>query len=67
MWSNANLASYLAMTAHWISMEESTGRLTLKTALIGFSRVKNRHTGANLAETILELLDRAELPLKVCL
>lgn len=48
-------------------MEESTGRLTLKTALIGFTRVKKRHTGANLAETILELLDRAELPLKVCL
>ena len=65
VWSNANLASYLALTAHWISLDEAKGRLELRTALIGFHRLKTRHTGQNLAEAILELLDRANVTLKV--
>ncbi|KAH9026145.1 hypothetical protein EDB85DRAFT_1809554, partial [Lactarius pseudohatsudake] len=38
-WSNTNLASYLALTAHWISLDASSGRLTLRAALIGFHRL----------------------------
>jgi hypothetical protein len=65
IWSNANLESYLALTAHWISCDESSGRLALNAALIGFHRLKKKHTGLNIAKTILYLLDRADVTLKV--
>ena len=65
MWSSSNLASYLAVTAHWISRDESNGRLSIKAALIGFRRVTARHTGANIAKAILEVLDQAKVTLKV--
>ena len=54
----------MALTAHWIS--ESNGRLVLKAALIGFHRLKKKHTGVNLAKTIEYLLDRAGVTLNVC-
>lgn len=54
---------YLALTAHWISSDN--GRLALKAALIGFYHVKHRHSGVNIANTILDLLDRANITLKV--
>lgn len=66
-WSNANMASYLALTSHWISIDELSRRLMLKAALIGFHRLKQKHSGANIAKTILHLLDRANITLKVCL
>ncbi|KAN0139594.1 hypothetical protein V8E53_002623, partial [Lactarius tabidus] len=65
IWSNANLAAYLALTSHWISQDKSTGHLTIKAALIGFYRIKKRHTSVNIANTILELLDRADVTLKI--
>jgi hypothetical protein len=66
VWSNSNLASYLALTAHWIAVDAPSGRLGLKVALIGFHRLKKKHTGANIARTIIHLLDRADVTLKVC-
>lgn len=65
MWSNSNLVSYLALTAHWISIEEPSGRLALKSALIGFHRVKKVHSGRNIARTLLYLFDRAKVTRKV--
>ena len=59
------MASYLALTAHWIARDEN-GRLGLKAALIGFKRLKGKHTGFNIAKTILDLLDRADVTLRVC-
>lgn len=53
------------MTAHWISYDETNRRITLKAALIGFHRMKVRHTGVNIAKTILHILDRADVTLKV--
>ena len=55
-----------AITAHWISLDEVKGHLKLKTALIRFHRLKTRHTGQNLVEAILELLDWANVTLNVC-
>ncbi|KAF8502328.1 hypothetical protein F5888DRAFT_1608137, partial [Russula emetica] len=57
VWSNANLEAYLALTAHWISSDESSGCLALNAALIGFHRLKKKHTGINIAKNILHLLD----------
>jgi hypothetical protein len=59
--------AYLALTAHWISCDKSNGHLALKTMLIGFHRVKKKHSGANIAKNILHLLDRAGVTLKVCI
>jgi hypothetical protein len=60
------MAAYLAVTSHWISLDESNRRLSLKAALIGFHRLKKSHTGVNIARTILYILDRADVTLKVC-
>ena len=59
------MAAYLALTSHWISQDKSTGHLALKSALIAFHHIKKKHTGVNMADTILELLDRASVTLKV--
>ena len=59
------MASFLALTAHWISSDKSTGCLSLKAALIGFHRLKKRHTGRNIARMILYLLDWANITHKV--
>ena len=64
-WSSLNISSYLALTAHWISLDQSTKRLRLRAALIGFHRLKTKHTGINVAKTILYLLDRANITHKV--
>ena len=65
IWSNANMQAYIAVTSHWISGDQSTKHLSLKTALIGFHCIKGSHTGINIAEIILHLLDRAGVTLKV--
>ncbi len=62
-----NLESYLALTAHWISCDESSGCLVLNAVLIGFHRFKKKHTGINIVKTILHLLDQADVILKVCI
>ena len=60
-----NLEAYLALTTHWILYEESSERLTLKAALIGFHCLKKKHTGVNIAKDILHILDWANVTLKV--
>ena len=57
IWSNASLRAFLAVTAHWIGLKDS--KLDLKAALIGFHLLKKKHTGKNIAKTILHLTDRA--------
>ncbi|KAN0130186.1 hypothetical protein V8E53_011943 [Lactarius tabidus] len=41
-----------------------TDDLTIKAVHIGFHHIKKRHTGVNIANTILELLDQADVTLK---
>jgi len=65
IWSNQDRVSYLAMTAHWIARVEETSTLHLKCALIAFHRLRKRHTGKSLAKTVIHLLDRAGVTLKV--
>ena len=59
------MALYLVLTAHWIAHDRN-GRLGLEAVLIGFNRLKKKHTGFNIARTILHLLDRADVTLRVC-
>lgn len=65
VWSNKQLASFLAVTAHWLSTESH--QLTLKAALIGFHRMTGRHNGTSIAAGILEVVQRAGITNKVCL
>jgi hypothetical protein len=65
IWSDQNRQPYLAITAHWIGNVEGTTALQLKAALIAFHRVRSRHDGKSLAETVLRLLDRAQVTVKV--
>ena len=59
-----NLKPYLAITAHWIA-KDGTSPLQMKTALIAFHRIHGSHDGKSLASTVLALLDRAEVTVKV--
>jgi hypothetical protein len=59
IWSNGNMVVFLALTAHWISSDKSSGHLSLKAALIGFHWLETTHMGLNIAKTILFLLDQA--------
>ena len=54
---------YLALTAHWIANEG--GSLKLKVSLIAFHYFPGSHTGEALVKLLLELLDRAEVTMKV--
>ena len=60
------MTSYLALTAHWIALDAPSERPVLRAALIGFRHLKKKHMGVNIAMAIIELLDRADITLKVC-
>lgn len=55
---------YLAITAHWI-WKNAAGSLKLRTALIGFHRLRRGHSGKSMADAVLGLLDRVEVATKV--
>ena len=65
VWSDGNLWSYLALTAHWISEDPSTKSLHLESTLLGFYPVCERHTGETLTKVVLFLLDRLGITTKV--
>jgi len=65
VWSDQNRQPFLAMTAHWIAKVEGTTSLQLEMALIAFHRLRGRHDGKTLAETVVKLLDRAQITVKV--
>jgi hypothetical protein len=64
-WSDPNLASFLALTAHFVVREN--GRLVLQNKLLAFRIVEGSHTGENLARIIFTILKDAGLLGKVCL
>jgi hypothetical protein len=65
IWSDQLRGAYLAMTAHWIANVEGTSALGLKTALIAFHRLRREHNGRAIARTVVHLLDRADVTVKV--
>ena len=65
IWSDQLRGAYLAITAHWIANVEGTSALQLKTALIAFHRLYRRHDGRAIARTVVHLLDRAGVTVKV--
>jgi hypothetical protein len=59
------MVAYLALTSHWVSLNESSGCLILRAVLISFHRIKKKHSGTNIAKTILHLLYWANVTHKV--
>jgi hypothetical protein len=57
IWSNQSLRSFLAVTAHWIGLKDS--KLELRAALIGFHLLTKKHSGKNIARTMLHVIERA--------
>jgi len=64
-WSDQSYNSYLAVTAHWVAQVNGTSALQLKTALIAFHCLEQGHTRTTLAATLMHLLNRAGITLKV--
>ena len=64
IWSSDARRPYLALTGHWIAEDTETKSLSLRSALLGFHRLRGSHTGESLARTILYLLDRAGVTTK---
>jgi len=64
-WSDQRRGSFLAVTAHWVVSVKGTSVLQLKTALIAFHRLCQNHTGKSMARTVMHLLDRADVTVKV--
>jgi hypothetical protein len=54
------------MMAHWVARVERTTALQLKTALITFHNLCGKHDSKTLAKTVMKLLDRAQIMVKVC-
>lgn len=71
VWSDPNMTSFMAVTAHWIEgtdVKTMTGvqkRLELRTDLVGFLRVPGKHTGKHLAHCFLFITDRLGITQKV--
>jgi hypothetical protein len=66
IWSNQSRYPYLAVTAHWIEKDNSTGHLKLRVALIAFHRLRGSHNGPRLARIAFDILDRLDITAKVC-
>lgn len=55
----------MAVTAHWVAQSPKTTTFQLKAALIAFHHLPESHTGENIAENLLLLIDRANISQKV--
>lgn len=67
MWTNPNMKSFMAVTAHWIEgTKYDTGvgvghSLRLRSELAGFIQVPVRHTGEHLYEAFMHITERLHI------
>ncbi|MGH7240294.1 MAG: hypothetical protein ACREHG_09580 [Candidatus Saccharimonadales bacterium] len=67
-WMSAALDPYLAITAHYISAPpEKPLDWTLESDIIAFTHFKGRHSGANMAQVIMRVVDQYGFRSKVSL
>jgi hypothetical protein len=57
----------MAITAHYMARDLKNGCLVLKSQLIAFRLMEGSHTGANIANTFLKVVDELGIAHKVCL
>jgi hypothetical protein len=68
LWSDPNLDSYMAISAHYMSRVPSFNskpRLEYQSGLIAFRFVEGSHSGANLAKYFFGMLDEYDVTNKV--
>jgi len=64
IWSNQKLLAFLAVTVHWLSI--NNGKLSLHAALIGFHHMTGKHSGKAIADALVLILERVSILTKVC-
>lgn len=58
MWSDPNRDSYMAVTAHFMARNEH-GRLELRSHLIAFQFVEGAHSGVNLGQHFVKIVEES--------
>lgn len=66
LWSDPNLDSYMAVTAHYMSRARTDGQLEYRCGLIAFKYIEGAHSGVNLAMHFFKLIDSLGVAHKVC-
>ena len=56
MWTSPNGHSILGVVAHWTQIDKS-----LRSATIGLPKVRGAHTGANIADALVNVLEKYEI------
>ena len=64
LWSDPNLRSFMAVTAHWMA-KGKTNQLELRSALIAFREVVGSHSGENLSHVLFDIIQNAGIADKV--
>lgn len=65
LWSDLNLRSFMAVTAHWMARGK-TNQLELRSALIAFREVDGCHAGYNLGQYLFDIIQDTGIAHKVC-
>ena len=64
LWSDPNLTGYMAVTAHYMKMDEN-GNLIQHNQLVAFQQVQGSHTGKNLAHYFFQIFKELGVLYKV--
>jgi len=65
LWSDPNLNSYMAITAHYMTRHLKNGSLILRSKLIAFRHMEGSHSGGNIADNFLKVIDELGIAHKV--
>ncbi|KAK7012539.1 ribonuclease H-like domain-containing protein [Favolaschia claudopus] len=60
MWSDGDLASFLALSGHWLARDEN-GNLVIRNRLLVFRVVEGKHDGKSLAKIVFDIFKKAGL------
>lgn len=63
IWSDGLRKSFLALTAHWVSLAEAA--LTLQSSLVAFRHISGPHTGEHIANVLFGLFEQLNITKKV--
>jgi hypothetical protein len=63
-WQASNTDGYFAVTGHWIE-ETTPTQWSLKSSLLGFTRVSSAHNGKRLGQVLFKILTRVGITSKV--
>jgi hypothetical protein len=67
-WTSKPTDPYLGVTGHWISAPaDQPTEWSLQSKVLGLVPIEGCHTGANMAATLLSVIDRYDLRAKVCI